>query len=129
VLAAELEALLLWHRGKRDEAVARLRDLANEEDSFAAEYGPPDIVKPTHELLGELLLELKRPAEAQAQFVRALELAPGRSPALLGLVRAARAAGDRAAADRALAELDRNWKEADAGLPALAELKQVRAER
>jgi hypothetical protein len=84
VLAAELEALLLWHRGKRDEAVARLRDLANEEDSFAAEYGPPDIVKPTHELLGELLLELKRPAEAQAQFVRALELAPGRSPALLG---------------------------------------------
>jgi tetratricopeptide (TPR) repeat protein len=129
VLAAELDALLLWNRGKREEAVTLLRRLTSEEDAFPAEFGPPDVVKPTHELLGELLLELKRPAEAQAQFVRALELAPGRSPALLGLVRAARAAGDQAAAERALAELERNWKEADADLQGLGELKRIRAGR
>jgi tetratricopeptide (TPR) repeat protein len=129
ILAAELEALLLWDRGKREEAVAVLRELTREEDSFPAEFGPPDVVKPTHELLGEFLLELKRPAEAQAQFVRALELAPGRSQALLGLVRAARAAGDGVAAERALAELERNWKDADADLPGLVDLKRLRAER
>ena len=129
ILAAELEALLLWDRGKREEAVTLLRDLTKEEDSFAAEYGPPDVVKPTHELLGELLLQLNRPAEAQAQFVRALELTPGRSPALLGLVRAARAAGDRDAAERALTELERNWKAADADLPGLVEVKRLRAAR
>lgn len=126
ILAAELEALLLWDRGKREDAVALLRKLASEEDAFPAEYGPPDVVKPTHELLGELLLELKRPAEAQAQFARALELAPGRSQSLLGLIRAARVAGDRNAAERALAELERNWKEADPGMPALKQLRAAR---
>ena len=78
------------------------------------EFGPPDIVKPTHELLGELLLALHRPAEAQREFRRALELAPGRSRSLLGLARAARAAGDGAEAERALVTLRKNWQHADA---------------
>ena len=113
VLATELEADLLWSAHRGEDAVARLREVSREEDVFPAEYGPPDIVKPTHELLGEILLTLKRPADAATEFTRALELAPGRSLSLLGLMRAARAAGDSAAADWALKQLSRNWESAD----------------
>jgi tetratricopeptide (TPR) repeat protein len=129
VLAAELEAVLLWDGGRREEAITMLRGVTREEDGFPAEFGPPDVVKPTHELLGELLLASGRPAEAQRDFLRALELAPGRSLSLLGLVRAARASGDAGAAERALLVLDRNWSGADPDLPGLAELKRPRAAR
>ena len=35
-------------------------------------FGPPDVVKPTHELLGELLLAQGKAAEAQQEFARAI---------------------------------------------------------
>jgi len=129
VLATELEALLLSDKGKKEDAVTLLRGVTKEEDAFPAEFGPPDVVKPTHELLGELLLALGRPAEAVSQFSRALELAPGRSPALLGLARAARASGDSAQADRALELLQKNWIDADSEIPALAQVRELRAGR
>jgi tetratricopeptide (TPR) repeat protein len=115
VLAIELEAELLRGARRSEDAVTRLREVTREEDAFPAEFGPPDIVKPTHELLGEMLLQLNRPADAVVEFTRALELAPGRSLTLLGLARAAGAAGNVAVADRALEQLGRNWEEADDG--------------
>jgi hypothetical protein len=88
-----------------------------------AEFGPPAVVKPSHELLAGLLLESGRAAEAVPEFQRALALAPGRSGALLGLGRAARAAGRETISARAYATLAANWHAADAGLPALAEAR------
>jgi tetratricopeptide (TPR) repeat protein len=129
VLATELEAALLADRGKRQQAIDLLRTVAREADTFPSEFGPPDIVKPTHELLGELLIASGRPAESAQEFTRALELAPGRSAALLGLARAARAAGDTAAAERALSQLESNWSDADPMLPGVLELRRMRAAR
>jgi tetratricopeptide (TPR) repeat protein len=118
ILAAQLRARLLWARGDRPAALTQLRQAAAAEDALPLEFGPPDIVKPTHELLGELLLAAGQAAEAQRSFVRALELAPGRSRALLGLMRAARAAGDDAVARQAEAQLAANWRGADAAIRA-----------
>jgi Flp pilus assembly protein TadD len=118
-----------WAVGDRDSALVLLRQAASGEDALPAEFGPPDIVKPTHELLGEYLLAAGRPAEAQREFTRALELAPGRSLALMGLARAGRAAGDTAATRWATDQLERNWSGADPALPMLAEFRQLRAER
>jgi predicted Zn-dependent protease len=81
------------------------------------------VIKPTHELLGEVLLSLRRPREAQAEFQRALALAPRRALSLLGLRRAAAAAGDSTAARDATRELRDVWHRADR-LPELAELDQ-----
>jgi hypothetical protein len=47
-----------------------------------AEFGPPAVVKPSHELLASLLLERRRAAEAVTEFRRALQLGPGRSAVL-----------------------------------------------
>ncbi len=116
VLEKELRAMLLLDAGKTDDAVALLREAAALEDALPMEFGPPDIVKPSHELLGEVLLEHGRAVDAKREFERALELAPKRARALIGLGRAATAAGDHKTAARAHAALAETWRNADAGL-------------
>lgn len=114
ILTSQLRARLRWARGDRAGALDLLRQAAAAEDGLPLEFGPPDIVKPGFELLGELLLADGKAGEAQRAFTRALELAPGRSRSLLGLLRAARQAGDLALARQAEERLGANWKEADA---------------
>jgi tetratricopeptide (TPR) repeat protein len=116
VMAAQLRALLLSDEGRKDEAIVLLRRTAAIEDTLPVEFGPPVVVKPTHELIGELLLALGRANEAQREFVRALEQGPGRTHALAGLVRAATAAGDKGTADDARRTLAETLAGADAGL-------------
>jgi tetratricopeptide (TPR) repeat protein len=123
ILELSLRAELLRQKGARGGAIALLRRATALEDGMPAEFGPPAVVKPSHELLAGLLLESGQAAEAVTEFQRALELAPGRSGTLLGLGRAGRAAGQEAVAARAYATLAANWHAADAGLPALAEAR------
>jgi tetratricopeptide (TPR) repeat protein len=105
VLAAELRALHEMASGRSGAAVAELETAAALEASLPLDYGPPPIVKPSHELLGEVLLQLGRPGEAQERFEQALLRAPRRRLSLAGLATAARAGGGAAAADVACAEL------------------------
>jgi tetratricopeptide (TPR) repeat protein len=123
ILELSLRAELLRRNGAKNKAAALLRRATALEDGMPAEFGPPAVVKPSHELLGALLFERGRAAEAMTEFQRALELAPGRSSALLGLGRAARAAGQETVSARAYATLAANWHAADSGLPALAEAR------
>jgi tetratricopeptide (TPR) repeat protein len=123
ILSRQLRALLHAARGDTDAALVLLRDAARLEDAIPLEFGPPDVVKPSHELLGEVLFDLKEHEVAQKEFARALELAPGRSRALLGLGRAAFARGDTATARQALAQLKKNWHAADSTVPQLAEVE------
>src|SRR5262249_46399140 len=118
-----LRAELLRRRGGTREAIALLGRATALEDGMPAEFGPPAVVKPSHELLGSLLLESGRPAEAMVQYQRALALEPGRSAALLGLGRAAHAARQDVIATQAYATLAANWHAADNTLPALAEAR------
>jgi TolA-binding protein len=86
------------------------------------EFGPPLPVKPTHELVGELLMDLRRSREAMQEFDASLKRYPRRAVSLLGLARAATAARDQATARRAYSELQQIWQKADKSLP---ELKEV----
>ena len=125
VLNVQLRALFQLEEGESAAAFALLRDAARIEDRLPMEFGPPDVVKPSHELLGEVLLQSGRATDAQREFTRALEMAPGRARSLLGLGRAAAASGDKAAARKALEELKRIWHSADASLPELAEVNRL----
>ncbi len=124
VMEQELGALVLAAEGSKDEAVAALEAAASSEDNMSFDFGPPAVVKPTRELLGEMLLEMNRPAEAETQFELALTRAPKRALALLGLARAAARAGHAEAAEHAYADLRRIWQRADAGV---ADLQEIRA--
>jgi hypothetical protein len=86
--------------GDADRAVASLREAADQEDGLEKLPVTPGPVVPAREQLGEMLLELHRPAEALTEFKANLVLAPGRRGALAGAAMAAREAGDAKAEDR-----------------------------
>jgi hypothetical protein len=118
VMALSLRALVELGAGRTAEALALLETAAAEEAAQPLEYGPPAIVKPSHELYGEVLLRLGRPAEAQVAFAQALARAPRRRLSLLGLAAAAGAAGDRAAQVEACAAIDQALAGAEPGAAA-----------
>jgi tetratricopeptide (TPR) repeat protein len=128
VLRKELEARILFAEGKTEPALRAAREAAVLEDATSFEFGPPDIVKPSHELMGELLLAANRPAEARQEFEKALSRAPNRTPSLLGLARAASRAGDAAAAQKAYGKLREVWSRADPDVAGLAEARRTRGQ-
>lgn len=125
ILRRQLRAMHHLAEGDSNTALSLLREAARLEDQIPLEFGPPDIVKPSHELLGETYLARGDAANAQREFTRALELAPGRARSLLGLGRAAIAAGDTAVAHKAFSDLKRVWHSADKNLPELAEVERM----
>ncbi len=84
----EAEAWVAFAEGKADDALKELRRAADSEDSQRL-----DLFNVTaREMLAEMLLEAKRPADALAEYKTALAHAPGRFNLLLGAGRAATAA-------------------------------------
>lgn len=113
IMALQLEGLMQMQRGKTAEAVPVLQAAAEAEDRLVFEFGPPEVVKPAHELLGETLLALNRAKEAQAEFELALKRTPNRLLSLVGLKRAAQQAGDQAKAAETQAVLQKILHRAD----------------
>lgn len=79
--AAGLERMA---RGDVEAGLAELRAAADAERSIPAEFGPPLVEKPSHELLGDALLRLGRRDEARRAYEAALALAPGRRLSVQG---------------------------------------------
>lgn len=113
VLSGSLAGLIELAEGRDETAVALFDEATALEAGRPLEYGPPDIVKPSHELYGEVLLRLDRPAEAIEQFEIALGRAPRRTPSLLGLAAAARAVDDSPRLASACAELSSILRHSD----------------
>jgi tetratricopeptide (TPR) repeat protein len=119
VMELEVKALMRLADGAREEAVTLMREATKRADALPVDFGPPSIVKPPHELFGEILLELGRAKEAQGEFRKALELAPKRARSLLGLARASAVAGDSKSAREASTELRAIWHGADSAVASL----------
>jgi tetratricopeptide (TPR) repeat protein len=113
VMELQLRGLAARASGRSQDGVALLREALELERSLPFEFGPPLVVIPSGELLGEVLLAEDRAAEAERSFRMTLEVAPGRWTALEGLARAQEALGDEAAAKRTWQELSRHWHRAD----------------
>ena len=92
-------------RGRRDDALAKMRDAVKREDATEKSAVTPGPLAPAHELLGDMLLELERPADALAEYRASLTREPNRYRSLYGASRAASAAGDRSAAAKYNSEL------------------------
>jgi len=84
--------------------------------------GPAFFLTP-RERLGEALLAAGKPSEALAQYEREADARKNRALSLLGAARAAQAAGDSARARAHYATLAALWRDADAELPAVAEVR------
>jgi hypothetical protein len=90
---------------RNDAALARMREAADREDATDKAAVTPGPLAPARELLGDMLMEMGRPAEALAEYRKTLLREPNRFHTLDGARRAATAAGDAQAARRYEAEL------------------------
>jgi len=122
IFQAELSALLALSRGEKSEAVRLAEQAAALEDTLSFDFGPPAVVKPAHELAGDVLLAAGNPAEAAKEFEKSLDTAPGRAQSLLGLAKAQAAAGESAASKETYAKLAKQWSRADADVPGRSEI-------
>ncbi len=115
---------------EHDKAIELVREAVRREEKMGPPSGPPSLIKPSHELLGEILLRAGKPNEAAEQFKVALLRQPNRARSLLGLARATAKMGDQRGAISAYARLSEQWRNADKEIPELLEaqnyLKQAR---
>ncbi len=123
-LRLELAALIQHKQGNKEAAIDLLKQAIEIEGQMPLDFGPPWPMKPSHELFGEVLLELDRPQEAMKQFALGLKRTPRRAISLLGLARAASAAGDSETAEKTYRELNGIWHNADK-IPALNEVRDA----
>ncbi|HEU4871649.1 MAG TPA: hypothetical protein VFT44_01030 [Pyrinomonadaceae bacterium] len=119
----EISALSMSMKKDHDKAIQLMKHATLLEEQMSPPYGPPNLIKPTHELFGEILLRAGKPAEAVEQFKVALQRQPNRARSLLGAARAAAQTGNQSGALTAYAALIEQWKQAD---DSLLELREAR---
>jgi tetratricopeptide (TPR) repeat protein len=90
IQALEIAAAASAARGNLDEAIATMRRATALEEAMPVPPGPPPLIKPSHELLGEILLRAGRHEEAARAFTTSLFRHPGRTRSLEGAAQAAR---------------------------------------
>ena len=110
--------------GKSEEALKLMRAAADLEDRNEKHIVTPARVVPARELLGEMLLELKQPAAALAEFEASQRREPNRFRNYHGAARAAEMAGDRTKAAAYYQKLVVLAKDADTARPELVTAKK-----
>jgi tetratricopeptide (TPR) repeat protein len=120
-------AWVAYGENKKEDAVTMLRRAADAEDILGKHPVSPGALVPAREQLGDLLLTLNRPKEAQQEFEAALKIYPGRFRGLYGAAQAAKQIGEKEKADHYYAKLIEQTAKADASRSELAELREYRA--
>lgn len=90
-----VNAWIALAENRNDEAVQLMRAAAEAEEASDKHPVSPGNVVSSRELLGEMLLELGRPAQAFAEFEHSLKRDPNRFRSIYGAARAAEASGNR----------------------------------
>ena len=109
IMAKEVGALLHAGMGHGSVATGLMDEAQAIVESGADPRGAASPVKPVHELYGEILLDLDRPADAIEKFETSLLRLPNRPRSLLGLARAYAETGNRGMAAEAYEKLTEVW--------------------
>jgi tetratricopeptide (TPR) repeat protein len=123
VMSNEVLAQVEAQRGNLAKAAEYAARAVAVEEEMSPPSGPPDLLKPAHELYGEILLRAGQGKEAGEMFARSLLRQPNRARSLVGAARAAAKAGDMVAAAAHYAKLAEIWRDADTQF---AELREAR---
>jgi tetratricopeptide (TPR) repeat protein len=89
IQALEIAATADAARGDFDAAFETMRRATALEEAMPVPPGPPPLIKPSHELFGEILLRAGQREEAMRQFATSLFRHPGRARSLEGAAQAA----------------------------------------
>jgi hypothetical protein len=129
IQAKVVSAWALLAEGKQEEALAAMRAAADHEDQTEKHAVTPGPLMPARELLGDMLLELGRPAEALPQYEASIAKEPNRFRGLYGAGLAAERAGDHARARAYFEKLAAVCAESDGTRPELVQARQTLAQR
>lgn len=88
LILAQADALNLLIVGRQADGLAALEAVAKRESALPSAFGPPFMLKPTWELLGDERLAAGDKAGAAAAYQASLKLQPGRRLSLAGLGKA-----------------------------------------
>jgi len=99
------EAWVAFAEGRKDDALAKMREAAAMEDLTEKSGIPPGPLKPARELLGEMLLQMGKPVEALMEFEAVMKKEPNRFRSVYGAAVAAERSSDRAKAKACYAQL------------------------
>jgi tetratricopeptide (TPR) repeat protein len=124
IQALEIAAAAEAGNGNIDTAIRTLEKVAAIIDATPPPPGPPPLIKPVHELFGEMLLRSGQPAEAATRFAKSLARHPARARSLLGAAHAAAHSGESQHAVTLYTKFVEQWQQAD---PQLAEIQDARA--
>ena len=116
-------------RGNGLDAVKLMRAAADLEDRNEKSIVTPGRILPARELLGDMLLELKQPAQALKEYESSHAREPNRYRGYAGAARAAEAAGERTKAAHYYAKLMELARNGDAQRPELAHARAYLAQR
>jgi tetratricopeptide (TPR) repeat protein len=119
----EAAAWLARSEKKDSEALELMRSASALEDTTDKHPVTPGAILPAHEQLGDLLVELEKPAEALAEYRADLAASPNRLNGLYGAARAARLSGDAAAAKSYYEKVVAQCARADGAKEQLAEAR------
>src|SRR5438552_4194654 len=128
-LDLQIQAASAWvayGENKKDDAVDLLRRAADAEDILGKHPVSPGALVPAREQLGDLLVQLDRPKEAQREFEAAVKIYPGRFRGLYGAAHAAEQNGEKEKADHYYAKLAEQTAKADGSRTELAQLREYR---
>ncbi|MCA1583673.1 MAG: hypothetical protein LC791_02485 [Acidobacteria bacterium] len=119
------QAWVVFAEGRKDEGIEALTAAVAAEDATDKSAVSPGPLAPARELLGFMLLEAGRPADALAAFEATMAKEPNRFRGTYGAAQAAEAAGDTAKALKYYRVLSEIAKETDADRPELAQAKRA----
>ena len=120
---------IAFAQGKTDDAQKLMRAAADLEDKNEKHIVTPGRIVPARELLGDMLLELKQPAQALKEFEASQVREPNRFRGHYGAARAAEAAGDRRKAADYYAKLMELAKKGDTQRPEVVRARAYVAQR
>jgi tetratricopeptide (TPR) repeat protein len=118
----EAAAWLDHAEGRNDDAIAALRAIAEKQEASGDES---DNQTPAREMLADMLLEMKRPEQALAEYKTGLKFFPNRFNSLYGAAQAAEMAGQASQATEYYAVLIKTCEGSSSVRPELARAKQA----
>jgi tetratricopeptide (TPR) repeat protein len=118
----EATAWLDHAEGRNEAAIASLRAIAEKQEASGDES---DYETPAREMLGDMLLDMKHPEQALAEYKTSLKFFPNRFNSLYGAAQAAELAGQASEAGEYYAVLVKTCAGGSSARPELAKAKQA----
>lgn len=127
IVDADRQSVAAWieyAKGNKEEALAMMEKAADTEDSVDKHPVTPGAILPARDLLGDMLIDMGKPAMALVAYEKSLQISPNRFYSLYGAGYAAELSGNKEKATKYYQELINVAANADSPRPRVDKAKE-----